>query len=427
MKKDNYKPRLIDQMLKNDLNTFGAVCVEGPKWCGKTWSCEQTAASEYKLADPASNFQNLQLARIDLNIALQGASPHLVDEWQEIPELWDAVRFAVDDNSGRPGRFLLTGSSTPHRKGILHSGAGRIARLRMHTMSLFESGDSSGIVSLKELFHTPPVMTFTGDISLQRIADLIVNGGWPARMSLNADSDGSLLTMQYIDALIQEDLQRLEDKRRDPVRMERLMRSLARNESTTVSLRTLVDDMKNTDGSSLDDETAADYLEALKRLYVTENQPPFSSNVRSSVRIKQADKIHFVDPSIACALLRMKSDALIHDLKTLGFLFEALCERDLRIYADADGGRLYHYQDYKGHEIDAVIEMSDGTWGAFEIKLGANQIDAAAAGLLKLQAEFRADPKGKPPAFLCVICGMSKAVYTRPDGVIVLPVTALKN
>lgn len=427
MKKKSYRPRLIDGMLEKYLNSFGAVYIEGPKWCGKTWACEQQAVSEYKLGDPAGNFQNLKLAQIDVNAAISGDCPHLIDEWQEIPELWDAVRYAVDDLGGKPGCFILTGSSAPKRKGILHSGAGRIARLRMHSMSLYESGDSSGTISLRELFQKTPEMKMTGDMTLARISDLIINGGWPARFALSKDACGSVLAEQYVQALIQEDVLRLEDKKRDVHKMELLMRSLARNESTTVSVRTIKNDMRNTDGSALDDETIADYLDALKRLYVIENQKPFSPNVRSSVRVKQAEKTHFTDPSIACALLNLKADSLIGDLQTFGFMFEALCERDLKIYANADGGNLYHYQDYKGREIDAVVEMNDGKWGAFEIKLGANQIDAAAESLLKIKKEFEEDKNANPPDLLCVVCGMSKAAYTRPDGVAVVPITALKN
>lgn len=422
----NYKARLVDRKVSDHLKTFGAVCIEGPKWCGKTWTCENQASSVFRLADPAGNFQNRELAKIDIGIALSGDFPHLIDEWQEIPELWDAVRYKVDAN-GMPGQFLLTGSSTPKRKGILHSGAGRISRITMHTLSLYESEDSSGTVSLRDLFNGDLDTCLTGEVSLKHLSDLIIRGGWPAKFAMSPESNLSLLAREYIDAAISDDINRLEDKNRNTDKMRILMKSLARNESTTVSVNTLRSDMKNLDGTSLDDETIADYIGALKRLFLVDNQAPFSPNVRSSVRVKQAEKIHFADPSISCALLGMDSNMLINDLRTFGFMFEALCEHDLRVYAESLDAKLFHYQDYYGKEIDAVVELSDGRWGAFEIKLGTNQIDAAAAGLISIKEDFLKDENSRPPAFLCVICGMSNAAYKRKDGVYVVPITALRD
>lgn len=426
MENREYRQRLIDAELRRYLNTFGAVCLEGPKWCGKTWTCKNLAKSEFELADPRNNFQNRALAKIDLNAALDGEKPHLIDEWQEIPEIWDAVRFAVDKKNEN-GLFLMCGSSTPRQKGILHSGAGRIARLRMRTMSLFELGKSSGKVSLADIAAGKIETQLTGDVTLKQLAGLVVRGGWPAQFRAEDGRGAELFAREYISALLDDDLNRLEDRRRNPQKMERLLRSLARNESTTASVSTIVSDLYTADGKSMDDETVTDYLDALRRMFVTENQKPFGANVRSSVRIKQAEKLHFADPSMACALLNLTDDMLMGDLRTFGLMFEALCTHDLRIYAETGGGKLFHYQNYRNREIDAVVELSDGRWGGFEIKLGANQIDAAAENLLKIQKEFGDEPNFRAPSFLCVICGMSNAAYTRPDGVTVVPLTALKN
>ena len=367
----------------------------------------------------------MNLARIAPDIVLEGETPRLIDEWQEVPSLWDAVRYKVDQASGK-GMFILTGSSTPNHKGILHSGAGRIARIRMRTMSLYESGDSSGKVSLQKLCDGDLTPVMTGNISLKTLIELIIRGGWPGNIGLSLE-EAALLPDEYLNAIIEDDVYRIDGIRRDTHKMKLLLRSLARNESTTVSNNTLKNDIKDTDNEDIDSNTVTAYLDILKRLYITDNQPPFASNIRSSVRLKQSEKRHFSDPSLACALLKATPEKLINDLKTLGFLFEALCERDMRIYAESFNSELYHYQDYKNREVDAVIEMPDGRWCAFEIKLGANQIDAAAENLLALQQSIAAENDSTPPSVLCVICGLVNAAYRRPDGVFVVPITALKN
>lgn len=426
MKKKDYIPRLIDPKLDEYLSTFGAVCVEGPKWCGKTWTSAHHSRSEIFIGDPAGNFQNRQLAEMSPELVLDGEAPRMIDEWQEVPPIWDAVRYRVDQSAER-GQFILTGSATPNHKGILHSGAGRIARLRMRPMSLYESGDSTGQVSLEALCRgekLPPVMT--GQTDLGELIRLIIRGGWPGSLNLPAER-AALLPEEYLNAVIDDDVYRIDGVKRNTVKMRLLLRSLARNESKTATNRKLRSDISEIDDEDIDVETVKDYLDIFERFFITDNQLPFATGVRSSVRVKQAVKRHFADPSLACALLKVSAEGLLGDLNTLGFLFEALCERDLRIYAESFGGSLYHYQDYQGREIDAVIELTDGRWCAFEIKLGANQIDSAAAALLKLQKEFSEDPKGHPPDVLCVICGLSKAAYRRPDGVFVVPVTALKN
>lgn len=425
MKKSEYRPRIIDKQMEDYLSTFGAVCIEGPKWCGKTWTSAFHSKSEIYIGDPAGNFQNRQLAELSPDLVLDGKTPRLIDEWQEVPPLWDAVRYKVDQTHQK-GQYILTGSATPNHKGILHSGAGRIARLRMRPMSLYESGDSSGKVSLYELCHGNLTQAMTGEVSLKKLIELILRGGWPGSLGLSAQQ-ASLLPTEYLNAVIDDDVYRIDGIKRDTTKMRLLLRSLARNESTTATDKTLISDIKAIDDEDIDRNTVAAYLDIFKRLFLTDNQPPFSTGIRSSVRIKQAEKRHFSDPSLACALLRATPESLLHDLETLGFLFEALCERDLKIYAESFGANLYHYQDYRNQEIDAVIELPEGDWCAFEIKLGANQIDAAAANLLEIKKQIEADPKGKPPAVLCVLCGMSNAAYRRPDGVFVVPITALKN
>ncbi|MBS6396795.1 MAG: ATP-binding protein [Clostridiales bacterium] len=425
MVKENYRQRIIDHTIEKYLSAFGAVCVEGPKWCGKTWTSSYHSKSEIYIGDPAGNFQNRQLAELSPALILEGQVPRLIDEWQEVPPIWDAVRYEVDQRA-KKGQFILTGSATPNHKGIMHSGAGRIARLRMRPMSLYESGDSSGKVSLQELCYGKLTPALTGEVDLKKLIELIIRGGWPGSLGMPLEQ-ASLLPREYLDAVIDDDVYRMDGIKRDTFKMRLLLRSLARNESTTATNKILKNDVKETDDEDIDANTIAAYLDIFKRLFITDNQPPFSAGIRSSVRIKQAEKRHFSDPSLACALLKATPDGLLGDLETLGFLFEALCERDLRIYAESFGANLYHYQDYKNQEIDAVLELPDGQWCAFEIKLGANQIDAAAEGLLKLRNEIAGEPKGKPPVVLCVLCGMANAAYQRSDGVYVVPITALKN
>ena len=422
--KSVYRPRVIDGTVEKYLEVFGAICIEGPKWCGKTWTSSYHSNSEFLIGDPSNNFQNRTLAEISPSIVLEGATPRLIDEWQEVPSVWDAVRYTVDQRA-KKGQFILTGSSTPKRKGILHSGAGRIGKLRMRTMSLYESGESSGAVSLKDLCDGKMVPALTGEVALRDLAYYVVRGGWPGNLNVSAE-DASLLPQSYLDAILDDDSQRIDGKKYDIVKMRLLLRSLARNESTTATNKKLLNDIREADDETLDGDTVATYLDVFERLFLLDNQPPFSANIRSSVRVKQAEKRHFCDPALACALLKATPDRLIGDLETFGFLFEALVERDLKIYAESFGANVFHYQDYNGREVDAVIELKDGTWCAFEIKLGANQIEKAASDLLSLKNSI-AVGGGIPPAVLCVICGMSNAAYVRPDGVFVVPITALKN
>lgn len=424
MDKNLYKPRIIDEQIKKYLKIFGAICIEGPKWCGKTWTSNFHSKSIIMLRDPAGNFQNKKLAETSPEIVLEGESPRLIDEWQEVPRLWDAVRNKVDSGAEK-GRYILTGSATPNRKEILHSGAGRIGKLRMRPMSLYESGDSSGDVSLKELSEGKFVSKMTGDVNLKKIIEFIIRGGWPGNLNTPLEI-ASVLPTEYLKAIIDNDASQIDGTNRNVRKMNLLLRSLARNESTTASNKTLKNDIKEIDNEDIDIDTVSSYLDVFDRLFLLDNQLPFSSNIRSSVAIKQSEKRHFSDPSLASALLKATPEKLLNDLNTLGFLFEALCERDLKIYAESMNANVYHYQDYKNREIDAVIELEDGTWIAIEIKLGANQIDEAAAKLLNINQEIE-NENGKTPKMLCIICGLSNAAYQREDGVYVIPITALKN
>ncbi len=424
MNRENYKPRIIDNKIKRYLGIFGAILIEGPKWCGKTWSGAYHSKSALYLADPSGNFQNRELAQLSPALVLEGEYPRLIDEWQEVPGLWDGVRFKVDE-AGSKGMFILTESATPPREGYLHSGAGRIARLKMRPMSLYESGDSSGKISLFDVCHGKLESMVTEEVDLQVLIDLIIRGGWPQAIGMSA-LDATAITSSYIEQVLAKDISYLDGHRRNPEKMRRLMKSLARNESTTVSSRKIRADMGEYGGEEIDAKTMDDYLDVLDKLYLLDNQPPFDISLRSSIRAKQAVKRHFVDPSISVSLLGATRKSLLRDLETLGFLFEALCERDLRIYCESFDARLFHYQDYKNREIDAVIELNDGRWCALEIKLGAHQIDSAAKSLIKLRDEIKKQNPEKAPDVLCIICGLTRAAYQREDGVFVVPITALK-
>lgn len=422
---ENYKARIIDKKIDKYLSVFGAICIEGPKWCGKTWTSSYHSNSEIYIGDPSGNFQNRQLAQMSPSLVLEGETPRLIDEWQEVPPLWDAVRYKVDQIP-KKGQFILTGSATPNHKGILHSGAGRIARIRMRRMSLYESGDSSGDVSLEDLCNGKLIPKMTGEVDLKKVIEFIIRGGWPASLGLPIES-AALLLKEYLEAVLNDDIYRVDGVKRNTHKMRLLLRSLARNESTTVSNKTLKNDIKEIDNEDIDTATIADYLNILDRLFITDNQKPFSTKIRSSVRIKQSEKRHFCDPSLACVLLNITPNMLLNDLETYSFLFESLCERDLKIYAESIDAHVYHYQDYKNREIDTIIELNDGRWCAIEIKLGANQIESAAENLKKIYEKMEKDPKSILPSAMIIVCGLSNAAYQREDGIYVVPLTALKD
>lgn len=421
---NKYIKRFADHTLELYLSHFGAVSIEGPKWCGKTTTAGMHCKSECEINNPEHNFQNKNLALLDPSLILKGSQPRLIDEWQEVPEIWDAVRYAIDHQDNKKGLYILTGSSVPNKKGIMHSGAGRIARLKMEPMSLFESGDSSGSVSMTDLFNSKPITASTPCSSLEKLTSLIIRGGWPDAV-IAPKKDITLLPKEYMKAVIEDDSLRSGVEIRDKTKFRRLLESLARNESTTVRNSKIAEDIFSVDSVSIDADTIARYCQILSNMYLLEDQQPFVFSKRSSLRMKQAPKRHFVDPSLPCALLALSPSLLMDDLQTCGFFFEALVERDLRIYAHYLGGELYHYQDYQNREIDAVVTLEDGRWGAFEIKLGSKMEDTAAEALLKIKDSI-IKAGGNPPSLLCVITGVSNVAYRRKDGVYSVPITALR-
>lgn len=421
----NYKKRIIDEKIARYLKLFGAICIEGPKYSGKTWTARYHAKSETLLyVNTATGANDLELAKMSPQVILEGEKPKLIDEWQEATNLWDEIRYDVD-RTGLKGQYILTGSSTPKRDGISHSGAGRFGKVYMRTMSLYETGDSTGDISLKDICDSKFIDKAAGKVELRNLARLIIRGGFPGNISYTAD-DAKEVVNEYMNLIIDDDLYRLDGISRDKHKVRLLLKSLARNESTTVTNNTLKNDIKEIDNEDIDIDTLASYLNAFDRLFLLDNDEPFSTNIRSSVRVKQAEKRHFADPSIACALLNLTEDKLINDLETFGFLFESLVIHDLKVYADSFNAKCYHYQDYQNKEIDQVIELEDGSWCAFEIKLGANQIDNAAKNLINIRDSILKE-NGKAPSVLCVVCGLATAAYKRPDGVYVVPITSLKN
>lgn len=421
MDKKQYRPRLIDNRMKFYLSAFPAVVVEGPKWCGKTWTSTMCAKSVFMMADPSNNFSNREIARLDVNKALEGAAPHLIDEWQEVPAVWDAVRYRADERNEK-GQFILTGSATPQLKGVVHSGTGRIATLSMHPMSLQESGDSADAVSVRDVCDGKDIGVITVPTpSVERLVELVVRGGWPGSVGLPLEQAISI-PREYVDNIARIDINRLDGIERDSEKVRKCLRSLARNESTTASTSTIRDDIAEVGDSSLGIHTVAAYLDAFRRLFLTNDIAPFSTFLRSPLRIKQTPKRHFCDPSLAAALLDASPGALMKDMRTFGFLFESMAARDLEIYAESMDAKLRHYQDYDGNEIDAVIQFPDGSWSGFEVKLNPADVDETAERLNKLAAKFVRNP----PRSLAVVVGVHGIARRRDDGIYVLPLTALR-
>jgi uncharacterized protein len=421
---NKYKKRIVDSLIERYLKIFGAICIEGPKWCGKTWTSSYHSKSEFLVGDPSGNFSNRLFAEMEPYTVLKGDTPRLIDEWQEVPSLWDATRAFVDKNALK-GQIILTGSSTPQEKGILHSGTGRIKSIRMNTMSLYESGDSTGVISLKDLCENKFESKMLDEVSLEHLAYLIARGGWPGNIDVDIN-DCSVLANGYMENTIKTDLRKLDkDIDYNEHKAKLILKSLARNESTTVSNQRILNDIIENDDESISKNTLAKYLDAFNRMFLFNNQEPFSPNIRSSLRVKQMEKRHFADPAMACAMLKLTPKKMLSDLKTMGFMFETLVERDLSIYAQALNAKIFHYQDYKGNEIDAVIELEDGSWCAFEIKLGLNQAEEGASNLVKVCNDIVVND-GKAPLIKCVIYGVGNVAYQNKDGVYILPITALK-
>ncbi len=422
-----YRPRIADQMLAARLRRKGAILIEGPKWCGKTTTAEQQAASVLYMADPMRKQQNLQAAKINVQQLLAGDTPRLIDEWQIAPSLWDSVRFEVDHRKGW-GHFILTGSSVPPSTDeIFHSGTGRFAKLKMRTMSLFESGDSTGTVSLSELFdeERKPV-SGNSHIDINRLAYLICRGGWPGALDMD-ETDSLAQAFDYYDVVCDSDISRVDDVQRDPQRVRLLMRSYARHQGTMATIGTILEDLKANETSSLSDNTVYDYIKALKKIFVIEDMTAWNPNLRSKTAIRTSDNHYFIDPSIATTALGASPGDLLNDLETMGLMFETLAVRDLRVYADAMDGQVYHYRDKKGLECDAVIHLRNGSYGLIEIKLGGDTlIDEGAKALTTLAADIDTT-RMKSPSFMMVLTGIGDFAYQRDDGVFVVPVGCLKG
>jgi len=418
---DEYLPRLIDEKVEKYLAVFGAVSIVGPKWTGKTRTALNHAKSAYFLTATPGEPDPLAIAKLDSTIVFDGEKPRLIDEWQLMPEIWDMVRGDVDRRNEK-GLYLLTGSSVPPQikpgKAIHHSGAGRIGRLTMSTMTLFETGDSSGDVSLASLFNGESVSGTLRRITLAEIIHYIIRGGWPGNLGIEAVD---VIPKDYLERIYEYEIRELGLKRLDLSKFRRFMYSLARNESTVCSISTLKSDMSYQE-KDLDDGTVLKYLEILKDLFLITEQEAFSPDFRSRTRLKIGAKRHFSDPSLAAAIVGANEKNLLKDLRFLGFLFESLAEHDLRIYAEALGGKLYHYQDYNEDEVDAVIVLDDSRFALIEIKLGYEDVaDKAAASLKKV-----ADKLDRKPEFMALVSGTAPIPFRRPDGVYVIPLTSLK-
>ncbi|MFH0759509.1 MAG: DUF4143 domain-containing protein [Bacteroidota bacterium] len=421
MNYSNYIIRISDRLLKSMLESSGAVLVEGAKWCGKTQSSLRIANSVVFMQDPDQSPGYMALADTKPSLLLEGETPLLLDEWQMAPVLWDAVRFAVDKR-GRTGQFILTGSATPSDNETSHSGTGRIARMLMRPMSLFESNESNGNISLKELFDGKTDIAAKSTLTIEQLAHAICRGGWP--VAVISRNQSPRIAMNYVDALINLDIHRVDGIEKDPVRVRLLLQSLARNISTLATAKTIMDDMQVYE-ASITDKTLGSYLNALRRLYVVEDVPAWQPSLRSKTAIRTANKRQFVDPSIATAALRTNAKGIICDFETFGFLFESLCTRDLRIYSQAIDGGVFHYRDKSELECDLIIKLNDGRWAPAEVKMGNKQIEDAAANLIKLSNKIDAGKMNKP-SFLMVLTG-GQVAYRRPDGVLVVPIGCLKD
>ena len=421
-----YKKRIADEVIKKKLKGKGAVLVEGAKWCGKTTTSEELSGSVLYMSKPDNMKQNLTLAEINPSLLLEGKTPRLIDEWQIAPKLWDAVRYEVDHRN-EEGQFILTGSAVPASMDeVQHTGTGRFAWVRMRPMSLFESGESNGSVRLSELFQSPEQIAAINPINLKQIAFLVCRGGWP-RATFLEDEIALEQAYDYYDAIINQDISRVDGVKRDAERVKTLMRSYARNQGAQVPNTTLKADMMANDADTLDEDTVLSYVNALKKIFVVEDMPAWNPNLRSKTAIRTSDTRYFTDPSIGVAALGLGPDDLIGDLDTFGLMFECMCIRDLRVFADALGGGVYHYRDKSGLECDAVVHLRNGSYGLIEIKLGGDQaIEHGVKTLKQLAGKIDTD-KMKSPAFLMVLTAVGDYAYRREDGVYVVPIGCLRD
>lgn len=421
-----YKKRIADRMLDRKLASKGAVLVEGPKWCGKTTTAEQRAKSILYMDEPSSVQTNIQMADVNPSLLLEGDVPRLIDEWQLAPRIWDAVRFSVDHRH-EVGLYILTGSAVPvDDEKIHHSGTGRITWLTMRPMSLFESGESNGQVSLSQLFSRPSQIAGINKLSIKDIAYLICRGGWPFATLLDRE-EALAQAFDYVEAIIKRDMSRVDNVKRDETTTRLIMRSYARNQASQATLGTIVADMSSNVDNEVSEKTASSYIGALRKLFVIEDSEAWNPNLRSKTAIRTTNTRYFIDPSIATAVLRLGPEDLLKDLNTMGLFFETMCIRDLRVFADALDGQVYHYRDKNGLECDAVIHLHRGGYGLVEIKLGGDTLISEGAENLKTLASKINTEKMSEPAFLMVLTGVGNYAYRRRDGVYVVPIGCLRD
>ena len=421
-----YKSRIADKLLADKLDAMGAILIEGTKACGKTTTAEQQAKSVLYMDDPIRKEQYKQMAQTNIKYLLKGENPRLIDEWQNVPQFWDAIRFEVDHNDG-DGLFMLTGSAVPlNSDEIKHTGTGRYAWLTMRPMSLWESEESNGEISLSELFKSPENIGATNHQTLETLAFSICRGGWPKSLQKKTEKAALMQAKEYFKAICNNDISRVDGVTRSPERTKRLMRSYARHQGAQVSIPTIMADMAANETEDLSDVTISSYLSALRKIFVIEDMPAWNPNLRSKTAIRTSDTRYFVDPSIAVAALGLGPVDLINDLNTFGLFFETLCIRDLRVYADALDGNVYHYRDKNGLECDAVIHLDNGSYGLIEIKLGGNKLIEDGAKTLNALADIIDTTKMKAPSFKMVLVGVGDYAYKRIDGVYVVPIGCLR-
>jgi len=407
-----YRPRVIDPMIDRMLRTFGGVLITGPKWCGKSWTGVYNSRSSISI----QNEDTAEYAKLNPGRTLEGDAPRLIDEWQEVPKLWDYARGTIDSSVSK-GKFIFTGSSMPSDKDTMHTGTGRFVRLRMRTMSLFESGNSSGEVSLNDLFNGKEYESVESSMDVPGAMRHVCRGGWPAGMDLS-DKDAMTIPGAYLTSCLESDYRRIDGKRRSPSTMRSLMTSLARNCATTVKKSVIAKDMSK-DGKPVKEETVNTYLDALRKTFVLDEQRPWGPEIRTRARVRGPVKYHFTDPSLVAAILKLTPERLLADPNFGGFLFESLCYRDLTVYTSAIGGEVFHYKDNR-LEVDSVIELDDGRWAGIEVKQGVHDFDEAANNLLRLREKV-----ASKPSFLAVLTASGKTAYTRDDGIHVIPLDCL--
>ena len=422
MEEQNYIYRIGDRLLEEQMQSSGAVLIEGAKWCGKTSTGKHLAKSILYMQDPDVFQANMRIAESKPSLLLRGENPRLIDEWQMAPVLWDAVRFEVDKRGGKFGQFILTGSAVPKDNETMHTGTGRISRILLRPMTLFESKESNGDVSLKSLFDGNTEIESFSTLTIEDIAHVICRGGWPAAVVQKAKN--YKVAENYVEAVINMDVHRVDGVEKNPQRVRMLMKSLSRNISTLATLKTIQEDVQAND-MAISENTLNSYLNALRRIFVVEDIPAWQPSLRSKTAIRTSAKRQFVDPSIATAVLKAKPDGLLKDFELFGFLFESLCTRDIRVYSQANDGEVLHYRDKNGLESDLIIRLNDGRWAAIEVKMGNKQVEQASKNLIKLKSKVDTDKIGEP-SFLMVITAGQYA-YKDKNGVLICPVGCLKD